>query len=313
MFVVYATRNDDEHMPEPSQKYSHIDLPVVIKTGYTTSDIPRWNPEMGERNPPRKGLSSSTQVGKWNRFFYIGCNSKPDMMKIENYINGATGVGPFTKETCWAGRSKVLVNPGRELVYTQWYVLKELYRDIVESPEKYGLSEDACLWFVDEDGRRDDEDAIDPDTEEVSAPRIQRRAHRRKSNTTNKEKKVQYKNILGENNSIYKFFVDNWDDKKHARYFDAFEKAMKDTGVVFCVDREPSFGRNNILKRIKLNLNDIENVKIWVNELKYINKSTKGLYFYKTGTPITDATLGNGNLLALLRTNVLLEYYGIRV
>jgi len=318
MSFVYAARNDEENRPELPQKYNHIELPVVIKTGFTTSNIPRWNPEMGDRNPPRKGLTSSTQIGQWNRFFYIGCNSVSDMKKIENFINGAKGGGPFSKETCWAGRSKVLIDQSRELVYTQWSVLKELFRDIVDSPEKYGLSEDACLWFVDEYGRRDDgvSEDYDSDTDtEVRTPRVQQRTHRRrnKPKMTRKEKQGLYKNILGENNSIYKFFVDNWDDKKHWRYFDAFKEATDNDHVVFCVDREPSFGRNNILKRVKLNLNDIESIKIWIDELKYINKLTKGLYYYKTGrkSAITDATLGNGNLLALLRTKVLHDYYGI--
>lgn len=307
MFV-YATRNDDEHMPEPSQKYSHIELPVVIKTGYTTSDIPRWNPEMGERNPPRKGLSCPTQVGKWNQFFYIGCNSKPDMLKIENYINGAKG-GPFTKETCWAGRSKVLVNPGRELVYTQWYVLKELYRDIVESPEKYGLSEDACLWFVDEDGRRDDEHAIDPDTEEVSAPRIQRRVHRRRNTSTTKEDQQEiYKNALGEESPIYNHMINNWENKPYYRYSKPFEHAINHQEILFVDHLNIPPHRVDMA----LDLANPTSIKYWVNEIKYITRKKKMEYRERGITlPNENVTFGNGKLLALLNTHILRGYYNI--
>ena len=308
MFV-YATRNDDEHRSEPSQKYSHIDLPVVIKTGCTTNNIPNWNPDMGKRNPPRKGLSCPTQVGAWNRFFYIGCNSVSDMVTIENYINGATG-GHFNKETCWAGRSKVLVDPNRELVYTQWYVLKELYRDIVESPEKYGLSEDACLWFVDEDGRRDDEDAIIPDTEEVSAPRIQQRAHRRR-NTSNTEEDPQqaiYKNALGEESPIYRHIITNWENAPYGRYSKPFEHAINHQEILF-VDH-----LNIPPHRVDraLDLTDSTSIEYWINELKYITRRKK-MECEDMGILLRNpnVTFGNGQLKALLNTHILRRYYNM--
>lgn len=86
------------------------------------------------------------------------------------------------------------------------------------------------------------------------------------------------------------------------RYKEAARAAMAGEGIIFCKDVSlpNSFGRNDCLKGKPLDINNKENMHLWLQELKYIKRESKGKYTYKTGNPMTDPTLGNGNLSAYI-------------
>lgn len=116
-----------------------------------------------------------------------------------------------------------------------------------------------------------------------------------------------YKNILGEDNEIYKYIDENWNSCTLGRYALAFKQAAENGCIAFQknLKLKPSYGRNDILKTNKLNLNDRENVNMWINEIEHVQRSTKNQYSTHKGNHIPNPTLGNGNLSALLKSHIL--------
>lgn len=96
---------------------------------------------------------------------------------------------------------------------------------------------------------------------------------------------------------------DSISKKTYERYMRTFEISRRTKRIHFVekLKVEPYAGRNGILERTPLDLEDVNSVKIWLDEVRYITKKYyNNSYSTGNGNKITDVTMGNGDLKALL-------------
>jgi hypothetical protein len=96
---------------------------------------------------------------------------------------------------------------------------------------------------------------------------------------------------------------DSISKKTYERYMRTFEISRRTKRIHFAgkLNIKPFAGRNNLLERIPLDLEDVNSVKIWLDEVQYITTEYKDKYETGKGNKISDVTMGNGDLRALLR------------
>ena len=95
---------------------------------------------------------------------------------------------------------------------------------------------------------------------------------------------------------------DSISKKTYKRYMRAFDISRRTKRIHFVekLKIEPYAGRNGILERTPLDLEDVNSVKIWLDEVRYITERYKNKCCNGNGNKITDVTMGNGDLKALL-------------
>jgi len=97
---------------------------------------------------------------------------------------------------------------------------------------------------------------------------------------------------------------DSISKKTYARYMRTFDTSRRTKRIHFSekLNIEPYAGRNNLLERTPLDLEDVNSVKIWLDEVRYITNEYKNKkYVNGQGNKISDVTMGNGDLQALLK------------
>lgn len=96
---------------------------------------------------------------------------------------------------------------------------------------------------------------------------------------------------------------DSISKKTYERYMRTFEISRRTKRIHFAgkLNIKPFAGRNNLLERIPLDLEDVNSVKIWLDEVQYITTEYKDKYETGKGNKISDVTMGNGDLRALLK------------
>ena len=122
-----------------------------------------------------------------------------------------------------------------------------------------------------------------------------------------------YRDLLGENNRVYKYIEDTWNDRTYGRYARAFQAAAKGEGIMFQSNLNiPTYtGENHILRDRPLNMDCLDSVNLYIQELMKLKKQYRGQFKTTKDNFITDVTVGNGNLLALLnsvKNNVLSKH-----
>ena len=113
-----------------------------------------------------------------------------------------------------------------------------------------------------------------------------------------------YRDLLGENSRVYKYIEDTWNDRTYGRYARAFQAAAKGEGITFQSNLNiPNYtGEDNILCAKPLNMECVDSVNLYIKELSKLKKQYQGQFKTIKDNPITDVTVGNGNLLALLNS-----------
>ena len=122
-----------------------------------------------------------------------------------------------------------------------------------------------------------------------------------------------YRDLLGENSHVYKYIEDTWNDRPYGRYARAFQAAAKGEGIMFQSNLNiPTYtGENHILRDRPLNMDCLDSVNLYIQELMKLKKQYRGQFKTTKDNFITDVTVGNGNLLALLnsvKNNVLSKH-----
>jgi hypothetical protein len=113
-----------------------------------------------------------------------------------------------------------------------------------------------------------------------------------------------YRDLLGENSPVYKYIEATWNDRTYGRYARAFQAAAKGEGILFQSNLNlPSYtGENHILRDRPLNMGCLDSVNLYIKELNALKKQYRGQFKTTKDNFITDVTVGNGNLLALLNS-----------
>jgi len=99
---------------------------------------------------------------------------------------------------------------------------------------------------------------------------------------------------------------DSISKKTYARYMRTFDTSRRTKRIHFMekLNIEPYPGRDGILERTPLDLEDVNSVKIWLDEVRYITNEYKNKYVNGQGNKIPDVTMGNGDLQALLKRHI---------
>lgn len=118
-----------------------------------------------------------------------------------------------------------------------------------------------------------------------------------------KRKRI-YRDLLGENSRVYKYIEDTWNDRTYGRYARAFQAAAKGEGIMFQSNLNiPNYtGEDHILRDRPLNMECLDSVNMYIKELSELKKRYQGQFKTNKDNFITDVTVGNGNLLALLNS-----------
>ena len=99
---------------------------------------------------------------------------------------------------------------------------------------------------------------------------------------------------------------DSISKKTYARYMRTFDTSRRTKRIHFVekLNIEPYAGRDGILERTPLDLEDVNSVKIWLDEVRYITNEYKKKCVNSKGNEISDVTMGNGDLRALLKRHI---------
>lgn len=113
-----------------------------------------------------------------------------------------------------------------------------------------------------------------------------------------------YRDLLGENSPVYKYIEGTWSDQTYGRYARAYQAAAKGEGILFQSNLNlPNYtGEGHILRHRPLNMECLDSVNLYIKELNALKKQYRGQFKTNKGNFITDVTIGNGNLLALLNS-----------